>query len=80
MRGYRSGPPCLTIVILPGRGDQSSISSARSSSTSSELWGTRQRVETDVLAVLEGTVDYEIEADQLTLRNGDAGLVYRAAP
>lgn len=34
----------------------------------------------DVLVVLEGTVDYEIEADQLTLRNGDVGLVYRAAP
>ena len=33
-----------------------------------------------MLAVLEGTVDYEIEADQLTPRNGDVGLVYRAAP
>ena len=36
-------------------------------------------VESQVLAVLDGTVTYEIEADVLTLTNGDLGLTYRAA-
>jgi len=37
------------------------------------------RVEADVLAVIkEGEVGYSIEADRLTLTNGDNGLVYRA--
>jgi heat shock protein HslJ len=36
-------------------------------------------VETKLLEVLEGTVDYTIEADVLTIMNGDVGAVYRAA-
>ena len=36
-------------------------------------------VEAHVLDVLQGTVTYEIEADVLTLTNGDLGLTYRAA-
>ena len=35
-------------------------------------------VETHVLAVLQGTAEYVIDADQLTLTNGDRGLVFRA--
>jgi heat shock protein HslJ len=37
-------------------------------------------VEAHVLGVLEGTVAYTIEADVLTLTNGDLGLVLRAGP
>jgi heat shock protein HslJ len=40
--------------------------------------GEAGEVERDVLTVLDGTVQFTIEADQLTLTNGDAGLVYRA--
>jgi heat shock protein HslJ len=36
-------------------------------------------VEAHVLNVLQGTVSYAIEADVLTLSNGDLGLTYRAA-
>jgi heat shock protein HslJ len=36
-------------------------------------------VEAHVLAVLDGTASYAIEADVLTLTNGDTGLVLRAA-
>ena len=36
-------------------------------------------VEAHVLGVLQGTATYEIEADLLTLTNGDLGLTYRAA-
>ena len=31
-----------------------------------------------MIAVLDGTVTYEIDADQLTLTKGDTGLIYRA--
>ena len=34
--------------------------------------------ETAVIAVLDGTVVYEIDSDQLTLTKGDHGLIYRA--
>ena len=34
--------------------------------------------EAAVLAVLEGTSKYEIEGDELTITNGDTGLIYRA--
>ncbi|HZB41545.1 MAG TPA: META domain-containing protein [Ilumatobacter sp.] len=34
--------------------------------------------EAAVLAVLEGTSTYEIEGDELTITNGDTGLIYRA--
>jgi heat shock protein HslJ len=37
------------------------------------------QVEGHVLAVLDGTATYSIEADVLTLTNGDTGLVLRAA-
>ena len=37
-------------------------------------------VETTVLEVLSGTVDYTIDADVLTLDAGGAGLIFRAAP
>jgi heat shock protein HslJ len=37
------------------------------------------QVEAHVLAVLQGTASYDIEADVLTLTNGDTGLVVRAA-
>lgn len=37
-------------------------------------------VETAVVAVLSGPVDYTIDADVLTLDAGDAGLIFRAAP
>jgi heat shock protein HslJ len=37
-------------------------------------------VESAVVAVLAGTVDYSIDADALTVRAGNAGLVFRAAP
>jgi heat shock protein HslJ len=37
------------------------------------------QVEAQVLAVLDGTAAYSIEADVLTLTNGDTGLVLRAA-
>jgi heat shock protein HslJ len=40
--------------------------------------GEAGEVERDVLTVLDGTVQFTIEADQLTLTNGDAGLIYRA--
>ena len=41
--------------------------------------GERGRVEEAVLTVLTwGEVDYSIDGDQLTLTNGDRGLVYRA--
>lgn len=36
-------------------------------------------VEQQVVGVLDGTVTFAIEADQLTITNGDAGLVFRAA-
>ena len=36
--------------------------------------------ESAVLAVLEGTVDYTIEAIELTLDHGDTGLILHAAP
>ena len=38
------------------------------------------QAEQQVLATLTGTVTFEIEADVLTLRAGDVGLVLRAAP
>ena len=34
--------------------------------------------EAAVIAVLDGTVTYEIDSDQLTLTKGDRGLIYRA--
>lgn len=37
-------------------------------------------VESAVLGVLSGTVDYTIDADVLTLDAGNAGLTFRAAP
>jgi heat shock protein HslJ len=37
-------------------------------------------VETALLGVLSGTVDYTIDADSLTLDAGGAGLIFRAAP
>jgi heat shock protein HslJ len=37
-------------------------------------------VETAVLGVLSGTVDYTIDANSLTLDTGNAGLTFRAAP
>lgn len=37
-------------------------------------------VESAILAVLSGTVDYAIDADALTLDAGNAGLIFRAAP
>lgn len=37
-------------------------------------------VESAVVSVLSGGVEYEIDADGLTLRKGDAGLMFRAAP
>jgi heat shock protein HslJ len=37
-------------------------------------------VEAAVVAVLSGTVDYAIDADALTLRAGNAGLIFRATP
>jgi heat shock protein HslJ len=37
-------------------------------------------VESAVLGVLSGTVDYTIDADTLTLDAGNAGLIFRAAP
>ena len=39
---------------------------------------TSMEAEAHVLDVLQGTVTYEIEADVLTLTNGDLGLTYRA--
>ncbi len=41
--------------------------------------GDASDVEGQVLVVLDGTVDYGIDADQLTIMNGDDGLVFRAA-
>lgn len=37
-------------------------------------------VESAVTTVLSGDVDYSIDADQLTLDTGDAGLIFRAVP
>jgi heat shock protein HslJ len=37
-------------------------------------------VESAVLGILSGTVDYTIDADMLTLDAGGAGLIFRAAP
>jgi heat shock protein HslJ len=37
-------------------------------------------VEQAIVATLSGTVAYEIDADVLTLTNGDQGLIYRAPP
>lgn len=42
--------------------------------------GPRGDVERSVVPVLEGTVTYAIDGDQLTLTKGDAGLVYTATP
>lgn len=41
--------------------------------------GDGDQVEQHLGQVLTGTVEYSIEADQLTLTNGDVGAVYRAA-
>jgi heat shock protein HslJ len=37
-------------------------------------------VESAVVTVLSGGVEYAIDADGLTLTKGDAGLMFRAAP
>ncbi len=40
--------------------------------------GDAMQVENSVVAVLDGEVDYAIEGSQLTITNGDQGLIYRA--